>query len=103
MGIEQEVNTSDPKHQEFAKLLDQDLKDRKLIENQVIKAKVVEILKSYIVCDAKAKSEATTRARTALENDFISQGVANAVSRKCSEMHEEYSSQVRKILNMAKR
>ena len=58
MGIEQEVNTSDPKHQEFAKLLDQDLKDRKLIENQVIKAKVVEILKSYIVCDAKAKSEA---------------------------------------------
>ena len=58
MGIEQEVNTSNPKHQEFAKLLDQDLKDRKLIENQVIKAKVVEILKSYIVCDAKAKSEA---------------------------------------------
>ena len=58
MGIEQKVNTSDPKHQEFAKLLDQDLKDRKLIENQVIKAKVIEILKSYIVCDAKAKSEA---------------------------------------------
>ena len=39
----------------------------------------------------KAKSEATTRARTALENEFITQGVANAVSRKCSEMHEEYS------------
>ncbi len=39
----------------------------------------------------KAKSEATTRARTALENEFIAQGVANAVSRKCSEMHEEYS------------
>ena len=58
MGIEQEVNISDPKQQEFAKLLDQDLKDRKLIENQIIKAKVVEILKSYIVCDAKAKSEA---------------------------------------------
>ena len=39
----------------------------------------------------KAKSEATTRARTALENDFITQGVANAVSRKCSEMHEKHS------------
>ena len=39
----------------------------------------------------KAKSEATTRARTALENEFITQGVANAVSRKCSEMQEEYS------------
>ena len=45
----------------------------------------------------KAKSEATTRARTALENDFITQGVANAVSRKCSEMHEEYSLQVNEI------
>lgn len=42
----------------------------------------------------KAKSEATTRARTALENDFISQGVANAVSRKCSEMYESYSSKI---------
>ncbi len=49
----------------------------------------------------KAKSEATTRARTALENDFISQGVANAVSRKCSEMYENYSSQIDE-LNMEK-
>ena len=58
MAFEQEINSKNPKHQEFAKLLDQDFKDRKLIENQIIKAKVVEILKSYIVCDAKAKSEA---------------------------------------------
>ena len=39
----------------------------------------------------KAKSEATTRARTALENEFITQGVATAVSRKCATLHEEYS------------
>ena len=45
MEIEQEVNISNPKRQEFAKLLDQDFKDRKLIENQIIKAKVVEILR----------------------------------------------------------
>ena len=32
----------------------------------------------------KAKSESTTRARTALENEFITQGVATAVSRKCA-------------------
>ena len=57
MAIEQEINNN-PKHQEFAKLLDQDFKDRKLIENKIIKAKVVEILKAYVVCDAKAKSEA---------------------------------------------
>ena len=32
--------------------------DTKLTENQIIKAKVVEILKSFVVCDARAKSEA---------------------------------------------
>ena len=45
----------------------------------------------------KAKSEATTRARTALENDFITQGVANAVSRKCSDMHDEYSGKINEL------
>ena len=39
---------------------------------------------------AKAKSEATTRARTALENEFITQGVATAISRKYR-LHEEFS------------
>ena len=39
----------------------------------------------------KAKSEATTRARTALENEFITRGVATAVSRKCASLHEEFS------------
>ena len=58
MATEQEINVNNPKHQEFAKLLDQDFKDRKLIENKIIKAKIVEILKSYVVCDARAKSEA---------------------------------------------
>ena len=58
MATEQEININNPKHQEFSKLLDQDFKDRKLIENRIIKAKIVEILKSYVVCDARAKSEA---------------------------------------------
>ncbi len=58
MATEQEINNNSSKQKEFAKLLDQDFKDRKLIENNIIKAKVVEILKSYIVCDARAKSEA---------------------------------------------
>lgn len=42
----------------------------------------------------KSKSEATTRARTALENEFISQGVATAVSRKCATLYEEFSEKV---------
>lgn len=58
MSTEQRIDTTNPKHQEFAKLLDDDFKDRKLVENKIIKAKVIEILKSYVVCDARAKSEA---------------------------------------------
>ncbi len=42
----------------------------------------------------KAKSEATTRPRTALENEFITQGVATAVSRKCSELYDTFSKQI---------
>ena len=42
----------------------------------------------------KAKSEATTRARTAVENEFISQGVASAASRKCDEYYESYGGQI---------
>ena len=38
MAIEQEININNPKHQEFSKLLDQDFKDRKLIENRAFKA-----------------------------------------------------------------
>lgn len=42
----------------------------------------------------KAKSEATTRARTAVENEFISQGVASAASRKCDEYYENYGGKI---------
>ena len=42
----------------------------------------------------KAKSEATTRARTALENEFITQGVASAASRKCDEYYQNYGDQI---------
>jgi ribosome recycling factor len=45
----------------------------------------------------KAKSEATTRARTALENEFITQGVATAVSRKCSELYDTFSKKIEKL------
>ena len=54
-------------------------------------SQLIQISQAY---EKSGIKEATTRARTALENDFISQGVANAVSRKCSEMYELYSSQI---------
>ena len=57
MAIEQELKNSNPLHKEFQNLLDQDFKDRKLKENEIIKATVTEITKNFIVVDCKAKME----------------------------------------------
>ena len=42
---------------EFESLLNEDFKDRKLKENQIIKATITEITKNFIVVDCKAKME----------------------------------------------
>ena len=57
MTTEQELKNSSPLHKEFQNLLDQDFKDRKLKENEIIKATVTEITKNFIVVDCKAKME----------------------------------------------
>ena len=57
MAIEQELKDTSPLHKEFQNLLDQDFKDRKLKENEIIKATVTEITKNFIVVDCKAKME----------------------------------------------
>tara|TARA_B110000211_G_scaffold192729_1_gene220149 strand:- start:794 stop:2518 length:1725 start_codon:yes stop_codon:yes gene_type:complete len=57
MAIEQEQKNTNPLHKEFQSLLDQDFKDRKLKENEIITASVTEIMKNFIVVDCKAKSE----------------------------------------------
>ena len=57
MAIEQEQKNTNPLHKEFQSLLDQDFKDRKLKENEIIKATVTEITKNFIVVDCKAKME----------------------------------------------
>ena len=57
MATEQELNNPNPLHKEFQNLLDQDFKDRKLKENEIIKATVTEITKNFIVVDCKAKME----------------------------------------------
>ena len=57
MSTEQELKKTSPSHEEFQSLLDQDFKDRKLKENEIIKATVSEITKNYIVVDCKAKME----------------------------------------------
>ena len=56
MVFEQEVNKNS-KREEFKSLLDKDFEDRKLKENEIIKATVTEITKNFIVVDCKAKME----------------------------------------------
>ena len=57
MSTEQELKKANPLHKEFQNLLDEDFKDRKLKENEIIKATVTEITKNFIVVDCKAKME----------------------------------------------
>ncbi len=57
MATEQELKNNNPNHKEFQNLLDKDFKDRKLKENEIIKATVTEITKNFIVVDCKAKME----------------------------------------------
>ena len=56
MEIEQQDKIS-ASHKEFQNLLDQDFKDRKLKESEIIKATVTEITKNFIIVDCKAKME----------------------------------------------
>tara|TARA_B100001093_G_scaffold236253_1_gene226321 strand:- start:1471 stop:3189 length:1719 start_codon:yes stop_codon:yes gene_type:complete len=53
----EELKNSNTIHKEFQSLLDQDFKDRKLKENEIIKATVSEITKNFVIVDCKAKME----------------------------------------------
>ena len=57
MSTEQETKNTNPQRKEFQNLLDKDFKDRKLKENEIIKATVTEITKNFVVVDCKAKME----------------------------------------------
>ena len=57
MAVEAQTKNQSNSVKEFEKLLNEDFKDRKLKENQIIKATVTEITKNFIVVDCKAKME----------------------------------------------
>ena len=57
MSTDQELKKNNSLHKEFQNLLDQDFKDRKLKENEIIKATVTEVTKNFVVVDCKAKME----------------------------------------------
>ncbi len=57
MVAEVEAKKLKSPQKEFENLLNEDFKDRKLKENEIIKATVTEITKNFIVVDCKAKME----------------------------------------------
>ena len=57
MSTEQELEKISSSQKEFQSLLDQDFKDRKLKENEIIKATVTEVTKNFIIVDCKARME----------------------------------------------
>ena len=58
MASEQELKKPNPLHKEFQNLLDEDFKDRKLKENQIIKAIVTEVTKILLLLIVKQKWKA---------------------------------------------
>ena len=57
MASEQHLKNDNPLQKEFQNLLEKDFQDRKLKENEIIKATVTEITKNFVVVDCKAKME----------------------------------------------
>ena len=57
MESKQEIKDLSPQKKEFQNLLDKDFEDRRLKENEIIKATVTEMNKNFIVVDCKAKME----------------------------------------------
>ena len=55
--------------------------------------------KEVVLEDLQAKSEATTRARTAVENEFIEQAVASRATKVCDEFLSQYTEKVNEITN----
>tara|TARA_A100001015_G_scaffold120296_1_gene133348 strand:- start:1435 stop:3156 length:1722 start_codon:yes stop_codon:yes gene_type:complete len=72
--MKSEIETKDisPLQKEFKSLLDNDFKDRKLKENEVINATVVEITKNFVVVDCKAKMEGMIPVEEFKNDDEIS-------------------------------
>ena len=57
MVAEAQIKEQSSSMKEFESLLNEDFKDRKLKENEIIKATVTEITKNFIVVDCKSKME----------------------------------------------
>ncbi len=80
MSSEQTLIDKNPAQKEFSKLLEEDFKDRKLVENRVVKAKVLEILKNHVIVDARGKSEAMISRSEFNEEEIAKLKVGSSIS-----------------------
>jgi len=67
--IHEELSSS---QKEFESLLNEDFKDRKLKEGEIINATITEITKNFVVCDVKAKMEGMIPVEEFKNNDELS-------------------------------
>jgi|TARA_B110000444_G_scaffold260648_1_gene308460 small subunit ribosomal protein S1 len=58
MAVETQLKNQSSSLKEFENLLNEDFKDRKLKENQLVQATVTEITKNFVILDLRAKMEA---------------------------------------------
>ena len=72
MKNELETKNKNSYQEEFQTLIDQDFKDRKLKENEIISATVTEITKNFVVVDCKAKMEGMIPIEEFKDNDELS-------------------------------
>ena len=71
MVIEAQVEEQTKSIKEFENLLNEDFKDRKLKEQEIVKATVTEITKKFVVLDLKAKQEAMIPVEEFKQNDEL--------------------------------
>ena len=80
MITEQDLENKKTKRLEFAKLIDKDFSDRKIKENHIVKAKIIEKLKQFVVCDANFKSESMIPISEFSEDELQKLNVGDTIS-----------------------
>ena len=71
MATEESLDNRNSSLKEFSKLLENDFKDRKLKEGEIVKAKIVEINKNYVILDLRLKMEAMIPVEEFRENNEL--------------------------------
>ncbi len=102
MSTEQQISSKNSsQHKEFSKLLDEDFKNRKVKEGEIIKATVTEITPKFVVCDASLKAEAMID-KAEFSNEELSKLKINDVVDVYLERVENHNGQVVISRNKAK-